>query len=32
LFPNNDGTLDTAYCHINDAFSKAVVLEAHKHE
>jgi len=23
LVPNNDGTLDTAYCHINDAFSKS---------
>jgi chitinase len=31
LFPNDDGTLDTAYCHINDAFSKAIVAEAHKH-
>lgn len=31
LFPNNDGTLDTAYCHINDGFSKALVAEAHKH-
>jgi hypothetical protein len=31
LFPNNDGTLDTAYCHINDGFCKALVPEAHKH-
>ena len=31
LFPNNDGTLDTAYCHINDGFSRAIVAEAHKH-
>jgi hypothetical protein len=31
LFPNNDGTLDTANCEIYDSYARAVVAEAHNH-